>query len=146
MASPNVLEEDSFLSQVEKVRVELKEKVARAHRILHEREMTLLSELQQLETTYRGDGVAEQMRELSLLKERAVSILQQNENKNTLEENVALLNTRKKEIEANLERDRHRMKHVALQWDDNLETVLSQTGHILMNNQVKLKKKKKTIK
>ena len=109
MASPNALEEDSFLSQLESVRVELRNNVARAHKVLHEREIALLSELLELETRYKGVGVVEQMKELSLLEEQAVTILQRNENKKTLEANVTLLNSRKKEIEANLKYDRHRI-------------------------------------
>ena len=49
MASARVVGENSFLSQVESVRVELRERVARAHQVLQERETALLSELQQLE-------------------------------------------------------------------------------------------------
>ena len=145
MASPNALEEDSFLSQLESVRVELRNNVARAHKVLHEREIALLSELLELETRYKGVGVVEQMKELSLLEEQAVTILQRNENKKTLEANVTLLNSRKKEIEANLKYDRHRIWKVELQWDENLDKLLSKTGMILMNNQVELKKKEKPV-
>ena len=47
MASARVAGEDPFLSQVERVRVELRERVARAHQVLQERETALLSKLQQ---------------------------------------------------------------------------------------------------
>ena len=69
MASVNVLVTDSFLSQVERVGVELKEKVARAHQVLHE--TALLSELQQLGNSYRR-GVDKQIDQLSL----RISLLQ----------------------------------------------------------------------
>ena len=49
MATARLVGEHPFLSQVERVRVELRERVARAHQVLQERETALLSELQQLE-------------------------------------------------------------------------------------------------
>ena len=55
MASANVPVENPFLTQIERVRVELRERVARAHQLLQKRETALLSELQQLEDTYRGE-------------------------------------------------------------------------------------------
>ena len=61
MASARVSAENQFLSQVERVRVELRERVARSHHVLQERETALLSELQQLEDTYRGEGVDKQI-------------------------------------------------------------------------------------
>ena len=64
MASARVAGENPFLSQVERVRVELRERVARAHQVLQERETALLSELQQLEDTYRGERVDKQIDQL----------------------------------------------------------------------------------
>ena len=43
MATAVISGESSFLTQIEKVRVELREKVARAHQVLQERETALLS-------------------------------------------------------------------------------------------------------
>ena len=71
MASANVPVENPFLTQIERVRVELRERVARAHQVLQERETALLSELQQLEDTYRGEGVGKQIDQLRISKRRA---------------------------------------------------------------------------
>ena len=56
MASAGVSFGDSFLSQIEKARAELRERVIRAYQVLKERETELLSELQRLENSYKGEG------------------------------------------------------------------------------------------
>ena len=56
MASARVSGENQFLSQVERVRVELRERIARAHQALQERKIALLSELQQLEQWFSNWG------------------------------------------------------------------------------------------
>ena len=130
MASARVVGENSFLSQVERVRVDLRERVARAHQVLQERETALLSELQQLEDTYRGEGVDKQIDQLRIKKEQTTATLTDNENKEFLEQSVAQLDTRMRELEANLETARDRMRQVELKWDGNLEGILSRTGSI----------------
>ena len=81
MASVRVAEENPFLSQVERV--------ARAHQVLQERETALLSELQQLEDTYRGEGVDMQIDQLRIHKEQTIATLTDNKNKEFLEQSVA---------------------------------------------------------
>ena len=130
MAIANVPGENTFLSQLERARVELREKVARAHQVLQERETALLSELQQLEDTYRGEGVDRQIDQLRITKEQVVTTLTDNKNKEYLEQNVALLDTQMRELAANLETARDRMRRVELKWDGNLERILSSTGSI----------------
>ena len=130
MASARVAGEDPFLSQVERVRVELRERVARAHQVLQERKTALLSELQQLEDTYRGEGVDKQIDQLRMTKEQTIATLTDNKNKEFLEQSVAQLDARMRELEANLETARDRMIRVELEWDVNLEGMLSRTGSI----------------
>ena len=130
MASANVPGENTFLSQLERARVELREKVARAHQVLQERETALLSELQQLEDTYRGEGVDRQIDQLRITKEQVAATLTDNKNKEFLEQNVALVDTQMRELAANLETARDRMRRVELEWDGNLERILSSTGSI----------------
>ena len=130
MASATVPGENPFLSQLERARIELREKVARAHQVLRERETALLSELQQLEDTYRGEGVDRQIDQLRITKEQVVTTLTDNKNKEYLEQNVALLDTKMRELAANLETARDRMRRVELEWDANLERILSSTGSI----------------
>ena len=130
MASGNVPGENPFLSQLERARIELREKVARAHQVLQERETALLSELQQLEDTYRGEGVDRQIDQLIITKEQVAATLTDNMNKEFLEQNVALLDTQMRELAANLETARDRMRRVELEWDGNLDRILSSTGSI----------------
>ena len=130
MASARVSGENQFLSQVERVRVELRERVARAHQVLQERETALLSELQQLENTYRGEGVDKQIDQLRIHKELTIATLKDNKNKEFLEQSVAQMDARMRELEANLETARDRMIRVELEWDVNLEGMLSRTGSI----------------
>ena len=128
MANARVVGEDPFLSQVERVRVELRERVARAHLVLQERETALLSELQQLDDTYRGEGVDKQIDQLRTYKAQAIATLTDKKNKEFLEQSVAQLDARMRELEANLETVRDRMRRVELEWDVNLEGILSSTG------------------
>ena len=130
MASARVVGENTFLSQIERVRVELRERVARAHQVLQERETALLSELQQLEDTYRGAVVDKQIDQLRITKEQTIATLTDNTNKEFLEQSVAQLDTRMRELEANFETARDMMRRVELVWDGNLEGMLSRTGSI----------------
>ena len=115
--------ENPFLSQLERARVALREKVARAHQVLQERETELLSELQQLEDTYRGEGVD---------REQVVATLTDNKNKDFLEQNVALLDTQMRELAANLESARDRMRRVERNTEKkNLQLLESSTTLVL---------------
>ena len=141
MASARVAGENPFLSQVERVRVELRERVARAHQVLQERETALLSELQQLEDTYRGEGVDKQIDQLRIQKEQTIATLTDNKNKEILEQSVAQLDARMRELAANLETARDRMRRVELEWDVNLEGMLSRTGSIRVRGEPDYKEK-----
>ena len=79
MASGNVSVKDSFLTQLESVRAEITERVARAHQVLQERETALLSELQELEIRYRGEKVNKQINQLRITKEQTNATLADNE-------------------------------------------------------------------
>ena len=116
MASANTSVKDSFLSQLESVRVELKEKVSRAHQVLQGRETALLSELQQLEENYKGEKVNEQIDPLRIIKEQNITALKDNENKEIHKRNRAVLDST---------RD---MRRVELEWD--LEGILGKIGSI----------------
>ena len=141
MASARVVGENPFLSQVERVRVELRERVARAHQVLQERETALLSELQQLEDTYMGEGVDKQIDQLRTHKEQTIAALTDKKNKEFLEQSVAQLDVRMRELEANLETARDRMIRVELVWDGNLEGMLSRTGSIRVRGELDYKEK-----
>ena len=146
MATANVLVENPFLTQIGMVRVELRERVTRAHQVLQERETALLSELQQLEDTYRGEGVDKQIDQLRITKEQNIATLTDNENKDILQQSVALLDARMRELEASLETARDKMRRVKLEWDTKLEGILSKTGSIRVRGVADYKEKGNPIK
>ena len=61
MASAYGAREDSFLSQVERVRREIETHFQRAHKLLQRREAELLAELERLAYEYSGEGITQQM-------------------------------------------------------------------------------------
>ena len=126
----NIVGDDPFLSRIEDVREELRKNVARAHRVLDDRESELLSELQLIEANYRGEGFAKQIQQLQITKEQTISTLTDNENKDFLEQSIATLDARVREIHAKIGTTKNSMKGVELEWDEFLERVLSQTGSI----------------
>ena len=141
MASVRVEGDNPFLAQVERVRVELRERVARAHQVLQERETELLSELQQLEDAYRGEGVGKQIDQLRIHKEQTIATLKDNKNREFLEQSVAILDARMRELEVNLDTARDRMRRVELEWDGNLERMLSRAGSIRVRGEPDYKEK-----
>ena len=130
MANPSVSVEDSFLTHVKRVRVDLQEKVARAHQLLQERETALLSELQQLEDTYKGEGVDKEIGQLRMAKEQNIATLTAINSQEHLQQIVTQLDSRIKNLKDNLDADRNRMRRVELQWDCNLESILGKIGSI----------------
>ncbi|KAI6654379.1 hypothetical protein LOD99_776 [Oopsacas minuta] len=129
MNSVNIVGDD-FLSRIEAVRAELSKNVARAHQVLDDRERELISELHLIEANYRGEGYIKQIEQLKITKEQTISTLTDNENKDFLEQSVATLDARIREIEAKIVANKDSMKRVELEWDEFLERVLRQTGSI----------------
>ena len=95
----------------------------------------------ELEDTYRGEGVDKQIDQLRLTKEQTIATLTDNKNKEFLEQSVALLDSRMRELEANLETAGDRMRRVELDWDGNLEGMLSRTGSIRVRRELDYKEK-----
>ena len=109
--------------------------------MLQERETALLSERQQLEDTYRGEGVDKQIDQLRIHKEQTIATLTDNKNKEFLEQSVVQLDARMRELTANLETARDRMRRVELGWDGSLEGMLSRTGSIRVREVLDYKEK-----
>ena len=146
MASASMSGVDSFLTQVERVREKIGVKFRRAHQVLMDREADLLLELQQLEARYRGEGVSEQMREITASKEQLMTIMKGNENQETLKQSVALLDVRMRELEIGLETVKDRLGSVVFEWDGELERMLSETGVIRVRAALDYKKKGEPVK
>ena len=124
MASANVPVENPFLTQIERVRVELRERVARARQVLQERETALLSVLQQLEDDYRGEGVDKQIPEFCRLSKQAVLSLQRITMQEVHKQIIAQLDARMRELEASIETARNRLKQVEVEFTLEIKIVL----------------------
>ena len=126
-------EEESFLSHVERVRSEIRTKFLRAHKILQDREADLLAELQRLVDEYTGDGITQQIKQLSVSKDALRDTLTGNENKEFLDQSLAPIYARIKELETKLQRAKDTYKRVSLEWDVELDKELSVAGDIRLN-------------
>ncbi|KAI6654353.1 hypothetical protein LOD99_750 [Oopsacas minuta] len=115
MASIEAIIEDNFLSHTKSVSSEIRNKFKRTHEVLQEREAALLDKLQKLEdewTERYSEG---------------------NENKEFLDQNLAMFDARIKELENRVLTAKHSYKNVVLEWDVELEKKLSVTGDIHLN-------------
>ena len=133
MASADSLREESFLSHVERVRSEMQTKFLRAHKILQAREADLLAELQRLVDEYTGDGITQQITELSESKDALRKTIKGNENKEFLDKNLAIIDARIAELETKLQSAKDTYKRVSLEWDMELDKKLSVAGDIRLN-------------
>ena len=133
MASADCMRAESFLSHVERVRSLIQTKFLRAHKILQDREADLLAELQRLVDEYTGDGITQQIKQLSVSKDALRDTLKGNENKEFLDKNLALIDARIAELETKLQRAKDTYKRVSLEWDVELDKKLSVAGDIRLN-------------
>ena len=133
MASADNLREESFLSHVERVRSEIQTKFLRAHKILQDREADLLAELQRLVDEYTGDGITQQIKQLSVSKDGLRDTLTGNENKLILDQSLAPIDARIKELETKLQSAKYTYKRVSLEWDVEFDKKLSVAGDIRLN-------------
>ena len=121
---------DIFLSQVDVVRREIETRFQRAHELLQKRKAKLLAEIERLAYEYSGDGITQQMNELSISKEALRDSLKANENKAIFEESATLIDARIKELETLLQTTKDTYGRVALEWDVELEQKLTVAGEI----------------
>ena len=142
-------EEHDTLSQFDRARRQIRDKFSRTHYLLQEREATLLAEVQELEDTFRGRGIAEEMKQLSLSKEQLENTLKGNKSREILLQSIALLDQQIAELTISLEKAQE-MKRIDLDWNDDFENQLSTLGTIRVNAEKKSSKlepdyKKKSI-
>ena len=133
MASADCVGEESFFSHVERVRSEIQSMFLRAHKILQDREVDLLAELQRLVEEYTGKRITQQIKQISVSKDALRETLTGNENKEILDQNIASIDARIKELETNFQRAKYTYKRVSLEWDVELDKKLSVAGDIQLN-------------
>ena len=134
MASVSVLNEDTFLPSLERVREEIRGKFFRVHQVLRGRETELLSDLNQLEEQYRGDAITEQIEDLEKLKEAELDAFKVNRNKDLVMQHISELDDRVRKIREDWEKERASLRRVELMWDEELETRLSELGAIRVSS------------
>ena len=133
MASAYGVGEESFLSHVKRVRSEIHTKFIKAHELLQAREADLLAELQRLVDEYTGEGITQRIKQLSISKVGLRDTLTDNENKEFLDNQLANIDARIKELQTKLQTAKDTYKSVSLEWDVELEKKLSVAGEILLN-------------
>ena len=142
MASVEVMEsgEGGFLSQLERARREMRDRFRAVHELLQEREAALLAEFQELEDRFRGVGIADEMKQLSLSKEQLQNTLKGNTNQEVLQETIAPLERKMKELEMSLEKAKQ-MKTVDFDflWEDSFTEKLKSLGRIQIKSEERCK-------
>ena len=132
MANVNT-EEENFFSHVVRVCKNIQTKFLRAHKILQDREADLLAELQRLVDEYTGDGITQQIKELSESKDALRKTIKGNENKEFLDQELASIDTRIALLDNKHQRAKYTYKRVSLEWDVELDKKLSVAGDIRLN-------------
>ena len=136
MATCNIninVEKESFLSHIVRVRSEIQTKFLIAHKILQDREADLLAELQILVDKYTGDGVIQQIKQLSVCEDILRDTLTENENREFLDQSLASINARIKVLRNKLQRDKDTYNSISLEWDVQLEKSMSVAGGVQLN-------------
>ena len=132
-------EEHDTLSQFDRARRQIRDKFSRTHYLLQEREVALLAEVQELEDTFRGHGIADEMKQLSLSKEQLENTLKGNKSREILQQGIALIDEKIAELTISLEKAQE-MKRIDLDWNDDFENELSTLGTIQVNAEKKSSK------
>ena len=133
-STPDGIRGCNFLSQVERVRKEIQAKFERAHKLLQDREASLLAELQRLTNEYVGEGITQQINELSISMEALRNTLKGNDNKLILDQSVAPIDARIEELKTKLQTVRDTYRSVSLEWNVELDKKLSVAGEIRLNS------------
>ena len=118
---------------MERVRSEIQTKFLRVHRILQAREADLLAELQRLVDEYTGDGITQQIKQLSDTIGDLFISLKGNENIEILHQSVVPIHARIHNLEEKHKKIKSTFKIVSLEWDVELDKKLSVAGDIRLN-------------
>ena len=132
-------EEHDTLSQFDRARRQIRDKFSKTHYLLQEREATLLAEVQELEDMFRGRGIADEMKQLSLSKEQLENTLKGNKSREILQQGIALIDEKIAELKISLEKAQE-MKRIDLDWNDDFENQLITLGTIRVNAEKKSSK------
>ena len=136
MASAELVsKEDNNLNQFDRARREIREKFARAHHLLQEREAVLLAEVQELEDTIK-QGIADEIRQLAFSKEQLESTLKGNNVQEFLHQTITLFDEKISKLKIVREKAKG-MGNMDFEWNLELESKLSILGAIRVNGEKK---------
>ena len=114
-------EEYDTLSQFDRARRQIRDKFSRT------------------EDTFRGQGLADEMKQLSLSKEQLENTLKGNKSREILLQSIALLDQKIAELKISLKKAQE-IKRIDLDWNDDFENQLSTLGTIRVNAEKKSSK------
>ena len=136
MASAELVrKEDDNLNQFDRARREIRDKFARVHHLLQEREAVLLAEVQELEDTFRR-GIADEIEQLSLSKEQLENTLKGNNVQEFLKRTIAEIDGKISQLKI-LREKAQELRNVDLEWNQELESKLNTLGAIRVNSEKK---------
>ena len=140
MASEELVRnEDNNLNQFDRARREIRDKFARVHHLLQEREAVLLAEVRELEDTFHGRGIDDEIEQLSLSKVQLENTLKGNIMKEILQQTIAQIDEKISQLKI-LREKAQLMENVDFEWNQELESNLNTLGAISINGEKKSSK------
>ena len=137
MASAELVrKEDDNLNQFDRARREIRDKFARTHHLLEEREAVLLTEVQELEDKFPGRGIANEIEQLSLSKGQLEDTMKDNVMKEILQRTIAEIDEKISQLKI-LRKKEKEMENVDFEWNQELESKLNTLGAIRVNSEKK---------
>ena len=139
MASAELVRnEDDNLNQLDRARREIRDKFARVHHLLQEREAVLLAEVQELEDAFRR-GIADEIEQLSLSKEHLENTLKGNNVQEFLKRTIAEIDEKISQLKNVCEKAQLK-EDLDFEWDSQFESKLNTLGAISVNSEKKSSK------
>ena len=139
MASAELVSKEKNLNQFDTARREIRDKFARAHYLLQEREAVLLAEVQELEDKFHGREIDDEIEQLSLSKEQLENTLKGNKVQEFLQQSIAQIDEKISQLKIQREKAQE-MEKVDFEWNEDLESKLNTLGTISVNSEKKSSK------
>ena len=137
MASAELVKKkDDNLNQFDRARREIRDKFARAHHLLQEREAVLLAEVQELEDAFRR-GIADEIEQLSLSKGQLEDTMKGNIMEEILQRTIAEIDAKISQLKILREKAKE-IGNVDFDWNQDLESKLNTLGAIRVNSEKKI--------
>ena len=134
MASAELVrKEDDNLNQFDRARREIRDKFARAHYLLQEREAVLLAQVQELEDKFNERGIADEIEQMFLAKEHLENDLKGNKVQEFRRRSIAQIDQKISQLKILLEQEQL-MEKVYFKWNPQFESKLSTLGALRVDS------------